>query len=196
MKFNKLSLACMVLGGSALLAACGGSSDPLPVAQVATNNISAVITPVTGAAVVSSVLDKDFAFSAGIPSFGTTSPTSLKLSGTGAAPSFAINSIEGTASGAMTYGSCIFKITQSTFPAGSLLATGNSVTVLPCELDVVTAGLSSNGTPAPSTVTLQLGATNSTPVTVTVSISPTGVVTVGNSTIGTVTLTAATGASS
>lgn len=196
MKFNKLSLACLVLSGSALLAGCGGGSDTVAPAQIAASSISAVITPVTGAAVISSVLDKNFVFSSGVPAFGTTSPTTLTFSGTGAAPTFAISSAEGTASGVMTYGSCIFRITQSTFAAGQPLALGNSVTVTPCELDLVTAGLPGNGTPTSTTVTLQLGTANSTPVTVTVTISPTGVVTVGSSTLGSVTLTAATGAGS
>jgi hypothetical protein len=198
MKFNKVFLACLVLSGSALLSACGGSSDSaaVPPPQVATTSTAAVITSATGATVISSVLDKTFDFTTGVPSFGTTSATSLKLSGTGATPSFAISSAEGTASGAMTYGSCIFTVTQSTFAAGHPLALSNSFAVSPCSLTVGTAGVKADGSPYPTTVTLVLGTINSNPISVTVSISSTGVVTVNNFTIGTTTLVAATGAGS
>lgn len=198
MKFNKVPLACLVLSASALLTACGGGSDsaPVPPAQVATASTVAAINPTTGAAVVSSVLDKTFDFSTGVPSFGTTSATSLKLSGTGAAPSFAIDSVEGKASGAMTYGSCIFKVTESTFAAGHPLALGNSFTVAPCTLSVGTAGVTADASAFPTTVTLVLGTINSNPVSVTVSISLAGVVTVNSFTVGSTTLVAATGAGS
>lgn len=196
MKFNKISLACLVLSGSALLAACGGSSDngPLPAAPVATSNTPAPINPQTGAAVVSGVLDKSFGFSSGVPSFGTTSATSLKLSGTGATPSFAISSAEGSASGAMTYGSCKFTVTQSTFAAVHPLAQGKLVTVSPCSLAVATAGLKGDGIATSASVTFVLGTATSAAVPVSVSINAAGVVTVGGFTVGTVAVVAATGA--
>lgn len=193
MKFNKASLVCLVIGASALLAACGGG-DSAPVAVVASTSTLAVITPSTGAAVVSSVLDKSFGFTSGVPSLGTISATTLKLSGTGAAPSFAISSAEGTASGVMTYGSCIFTVAQSTYAAGHPLAQGSKVTVTPCTLSVGTAGGKGDSVPYSANVTLILGGVNSTPVSVTVTISSTGVVTVNNVIVGSVTVVAATGA--
>lgn len=194
MKFNKISLACLVLSGSALLAACGGGGSSTPVAVVATTSTAATINPTTGAAVVNSVLEKTFGFTTGVIAFGTTSVTSLKLSGTGATPSFAISSLEGAASGAMTYGSCIFTVTQSTYPIGHALATGSQVTVTPCTLSVATAGGKGDSVPYQASVTLVLGTANSTPVPVTVSINSTGVVTVNNVTVGSVSVVAATGA--
>jgi len=196
MNFNKVSLACLVLSGSALLAACGGSSDsaPLAPAPVATTNTAAVITPQTGAAVVSSVLDKRFDFSTGVPDFGTDSATSLTLSGTGAVPSFAISSAEGSASGAMTFGSCIFTVGRSTFAAGHPLAQGKTFTDSPCTLSVATAGIKGDAIATPASVTLLLGTVNSGPVPVSVSINAAGVVSVNSLTIGSVTLITATGA--
>ena len=117
MNFNKISLACLVLSGSA------------------------------------------------------SSPTSLTLSGSGAAPGFAISSTEGSASGAMTYGSCIFTVAQSTFAPAHPLAQGKLVTVNPCSLTVATAGLKGDGVAASASVTFVLGTASSTPVTVPVSIS-------------------------
>jgi len=195
MRFNKISLAVMLMSGSMLLVACGGGdSAPAPGALVATTNTSAVIDQTTGAAVVQGVLDKNFGFANGVPSFGTTSATSLSLSGSGAAPSFNISSTEGTATGAMAYGSCIFKIATSNFPLLSPLALGKEVTVSPCTLSIGTAGVSANGGSSTSTVTLQLGTINSMPVSVPVSISSTGAVTVNGSAVGSVILVPATGA--
>lgn len=196
MNFTKISLVCLVLSGSALLVACGGGSDSAPATLVATTSTAAAIDPTTGPVVVSSVLDKTFGFTAGVPAFGTTSATSLKLSGAGAAPLFAISSAEGTASGAMTYGSCILTMTQSTYAAGHPLALGSKVTVTPCTLSVDTAGGKGNGVPYQASVALVLGTVNSTPVSVTVSINSAGVVTVNNVTVGSVKVVAATGAGS
>jgi len=193
MKFNKFSMVCLALSASALLAGCGGGNNA-PVAVIAATSTLAAITPDTGAAVVSSVLGKSFEFTSGVSNFGTTSLTSLVLSGTGTAPSFAISSAQGTASGAMTYGSCIFTVTQSNFATGHPLAQGSQVTVSPCTLAVATAGGKGDGVPYPANVNLVLGTVNSSPVSVTVSISSTGVVMVNNVTVGSVTVVAATGA--
>lgn len=196
MRFNKISLAAMVSVSGMLLAACGGGDSALtPVPLVATTNTAAAINPTTGAAVVQGVLGKDFTFANGVPSFGTTSATSLILSGSGATPSFNITSGVSTASGAMAYGSCIFTVATSTFPSGTpLLALGSKVTVSPCTLSVATAGMKADGTSATANVFLVLGTTISSPVSVTVSVSSTGVVTVNGSTVGSATLVPATGA--
>jgi len=65
-----------------------------------------------------------------------------------------------------------------------------------CCISKGTGGLKGDGIAAPSTVTLLLGTINSKPVSVSVTISATGVVTVNSFTIGNVTLVAATGAAS
>lgn len=194
MKFNRLSLACLVLSGSALLAACGGSSNSGSTAPVASTNLSAEINPQTGTALVSSILDKTFDFSTGVPGFGTTSATSLKFSGNGAAPSFDITSAEGSASGTMNFGSCIFTVAKSNFAANSPLAQGKTLTIKPCSLVLATIGIKGDSIAVPTTITLLLGTINSKPISVSISISATGVVTVNSFTIGNVTLVAATGA--
>jgi hypothetical protein len=204
MRLNKVFLAGLILGGSALLAACGGggdsssSSTPPP---VATTDTAIGINPTTGAATVQAVLDKAFVFDSGVPDFGTTGATTLTLSGSGTTPSFVIGS--GTsAAGAMTYGSCIFTMATSTFVAPHPLATGAKVTVSPCTLSVATAGLKGDGSASAANVTLVLGTARSRPVSVTVSISASGVVTVNNIIVGSVVLgatprpTGATGAGS
>jgi hypothetical protein len=194
MRFNKISLATMVLSSGMLLAACGGG-DSAPVPLLSTASTEAVINPTTGAAVVQGVLNKSFGFATGVQSFGTTSATSLTLTGSGATPSFVISSAEGSASGAMTYGSCIFKMgNDSTYPVDHPLAAGKTVTVSPCTLSVDTAGLKASETSSTSTVSFVLGTNTSSPVSVTVSVSSAGVVTVNGSIVGKTPLVAATGA--
>ena len=94
----------------------------------------------------------------------------------------------------MTYGSCIFTVRQSSYPATHPLASGKSVTVSPCSLTVATVGIKGDGIATPVNITFLLGTVNSNPVSVSVSINAAGVVTVGGFTIGSVTVVAATGA--
>jgi hypothetical protein len=209
MRFNKVFLVSLVLGGIALLAGCGGgggggASDVggFKTGSQAASNTDISINPASGAAVVDAVKGKSFEFTNGISDFGTTASTALALSGSGAAPSFEITS-GNQASGAMTFGSCIFTMTTSTFSAPHPLAAGSkAITVTPCTLSVGTAGLPADGSSSPASVTLMLGKAKSKPVSVTVSISPTGVITVNNQAVGTAVLseipraTGATGAGS
>lgn len=205
MRFNKISLAAMLVGGTMLLAACGGSDDPAPAKSVVTAApVVAAFNATTGPTLVAAIVNKDFGFKSGVAAFGTTTPTTLKLSATGAATSFDISSTEGTATGGMKFGSCIFTINPgSTYPATSPLGSGKIITVNPCQVSVSAAGASADGTSTGGTASFVLGTTASTPVTVTVTISSTGVLTIPNPvagqppiTIGTATVAPATGAGS
>jgi hypothetical protein len=196
MRLNKISLAALALGGSMLLSACGGGNDsPLrPTSTVTTPTTVGINGAGNGPTVVSSVLNQNFSFDVGVSVLGTTAPTTLTLSGSATAPSFSLTSGADTATGVMTYGSCIFTIVASTFPAGSPLALGNKTEVNPCTLSVATAGSTANGTATPTNVSFVLGATASNPVPLSVSISPTGVVTVGGVVVGSATVVVTTGA--
>ncbi len=199
MKLNKIALAGLVICGSVFLSACGGdsSSSGTPVAQAdktATMSGSSDADKAASATIVTGVLDKSFGFSTGVADFGTTGSTTLKLTGKGAAPAFAISSGADSATGVMTFGSCIFTVTASTFPAGHKLALGSVVPVSPCALKVDTAGKAADGTAVNTNVTLVLNATPSNPVPVVVTISPTGTVSVNGSPVGNTVVVVATGA--
>lgn len=206
MRFNKISLAAMLVSGTMLLAACGGGDDPAPAKSVVTAApVVASFNAATGPTLVAAVEDKSFGFTSGVTAFGTTTPTTLKLSdsGTAAAPSFNISSAEGTATGGMKFGSCIFTIQTSTYPPASALGLGKTITVNPCQVSVSAPGASADGTSTGGTASFVLGTTASTPVTVTVTISSTGVLTIPNPvagqppiTIGTATVAPATGTGS
>lgn len=199
MRLKFFSLATFVMSGSMLLAACGGGNDsPLrPISQVqgdVSANIDADLLPASQTA-VQSVLGQTFYFPSGIPSLGTSGGTTVKLSGSGVAPTFEIVSGSLKASGPMSYGSCIFTIdSSSTFVAPHRLAyvppsappasiDPNKHVIEPCSLTVATDGKTPTGNANLSTVTFTLDGTSSS-VTVPVSIDANGVVTVNGENFG------------
>jgi hypothetical protein len=117
---------------------------------------------------------------------GTTTTTAFTVT----SPSGATT---GTFSANTTFGSCIFAITSSTFPAGHPLALGQTVTVNPCNLNVSSAGAVANGVGTSRSVALLLGAASSAGSSVTVGVNPGGQLTLNGQTVGSVTLTPISG---
>ena len=179
-----------VVVAAASLTACGGGGGDAPT-TVATSSTAVTMDATTGAAAIQAVASKTVAFSAGVPDFGTTTATDLAITApAGGTPTFAVSSAEGKASGDMSFGSCIFTVKTSTYPAGSKLAAGAKVTVSPCAIKLETAGVVANGTPVQVDVTITLNGVTSAPVQQTIAIAPTGALVVNNVTV-TVTKTAA-----
>lgn len=180
-----------VLAASAVaaLVACGGGSDPVKV--VVSANTTANATAATTAAVVG----QTFSFPAGVAVLGTTGPTTLAVSGTAAAQTAAVASGGQTASGPLTFGSCIMTITASTFPDTSPLALGKTLTVNPCSIGVQTAGLVVTGdsTTSNANVTINFGGVSSSPIVIPVTVSSSGNVVIGTTAVGTSTVTITTG---
>lgn len=198
---KKLSLFAAIFATALTLTACGGGGGDEP-AQVAASNTTLAITPATGATATAPFIGQSFAFSAGVPDFGTTAATTVQLTqqppttlqpSTATTPGFTITAPDGTAAGALEFGSCIFRITQSTFPAGHRLAAGNVITVANCNIRVNTAGIPADSSQATSSAALILGAAVSANTAVTLSVTPGGQLTVNGRSTGTVTLTPVTG---
>jgi len=187
MLFNKTSLVASLFSCSVLLAACGGDSNA-PSKTVASADTTAAVTATTAQVMV----NKSFSFDSGVPDLGTTSPTTIALSGSSANPDFSLSSGGFGAKGGMTYGSCIFEITQSNYPATfTKLQVGAKTEVKPCDLKLATAGLTTGS--SNSFVKWILGNASSISLGVTVTISESGVVTVSGTPFGTITLVLATG---
>lgn len=190
MKLNKLTMAGLIISGGLLLSACGGGgSSPAVQAQ---NDTTATINKDTGATVIPAVNGKSLTFSAGVPALGTSNATTVAISGTGVAPTFSVASDGATATGDMTFGSCIFTVKVSTFPVGHPMSVGRITTVNPCSLIVATRGVLVGGS-ADLPVSLVLGATRSTPLQLPVIIGSNGSVAVNGTTVGTTPVLAATG---
>lgn len=182
MNYKLAAVLCVALAG------CGGGGDD-EVLGVATDTVLAANPTVTSAAV-----SVPFSFAAGVPEFGTSAATSVTFTGAGATPAFSIASDGNTASGTTEFGSCIFRVTRSSFPAGHALANGQTVTVHPCSLSIATTGAIANGQATSRSVALLLGAAASAGASVTVAVNPSGGLTLNGNIVATVTLTPSTGA--
>jgi len=183
---KKLGLPLISLFAAFTLAACGGGGGDSP-PQAA----SADLTAAVNSSSVAAIAGEQFTFANGVTDFGTTSSTAVTLTDS----TFDIAATEGTASGDLTFGSCIFTVTASTFTAPSLLDVGDVVTVQPCSITVATAGQTATNNAIERAVSFLLGGNASAAKNLEVQISPTGTVTVEGVSIGTVTMEPVTGGS-
>lgn len=166
----------------------GGSSLPV-VTTTSTSNITAAVTSNTAAAVV----NQPFTIAAGVPDFGTTTSTTVGFTSGGSTPAFAISTGGATATGPTTFGSCIFTVTASTFPAISPLAFRKSVHVDPCALVAATSGSTANCAAVDRAVQFVLRTLSSTVKNLPVVINANGSVVINNVPVGTVTIAVVTG---
>lgn len=102
-----------------------------------------------------------------------------------------------TASGNVTFGSCIVSITSSTIPG---LSSGTQITIDPCTVTVTTTSQIEIGSSGSGSVSINFGNANSSSQTTTVTITNDGTVTVNGEEVGEVdeggNVTGGTGASS
>lgn len=183
----KLKFAALAAVSVAALVACGGGgSDPV---MVAAGDTTINVAP----AVAAAVANTDFTFASGVAALGTTAATTVKFTSTSTTPAFSISSGANTATGTTTFGSCIFVVSNSNFPAGHPLANGQTVTVNPCGIGVNTAGMTANGRATSSRVALVLGSAASTGQSVPVGISSSGQLILNGAGVASITLTPVTG---
>jgi hypothetical protein len=172
-----------------LVSACGGGDGPVPV-YVAGSDTTLAASPDTTAAVV----NVPFTYANGVSDFGTTgTATTVMFTSTDANPAFSISAGGKTATGTTAFGSCIFRITASTFAPPSPLANGNTITVHPCNLNIATKGLPANGVAQSRSVALVLGAAVSSGSPVTLSVNIAGQLTLNGHSVGQITVFPVTG---
>ncbi|HEY8358743.1 MAG TPA: hypothetical protein VIL30_14900 [Ramlibacter sp.] len=176
-KFFRVATVVCVLA----LAACGGGGSD-PVAGAATD-LTISIDETNGRTAARAVVNEDFVFAA-VPAFGTTGTTTLTFTDTAATPAFSITSGGNTASGVTVFGSCEFNVTESTFPAGSPLAEGETVVIEACALQVDTSGAPANGASQARTATLSLDGAPSQPIAVVIEVQPNGDVELNGEPVG------------
>ncbi len=194
--FKLLAIAGLISG----LAACGGGSDAP--AKVATADTTFTIDAANAqtAATLLTTAAKSFSFASGVADLGTTTPTTVTFAGTAAAPTFAVSSSAGTASGTLGFGSCVLTIDGSTFTIGLMAPPLKPITISPCAVAVDTSGDAVGAPVANETATLTFGTTVSQPANLigSVTINDAGQVIItqtdGSSVnIGTVPVTTPTG---
>ena len=183
LKMKNVALAAISV---AALVACGGGTDPV---LVAASDTDVSVAPAVAAALVNT----PFAFPSGVAALGTTAATTIQFTNSAATPAFSVASGGNTATGVTTFGSCIFAVTSSTFPAGHPLALGQTVTVNPCNMNVNAAGAVANGVGVTRSVALVLGAASSSGASVVVAVTAGGALTLNGNSVATVTLTPISG---
>lgn len=193
---KKLLLLAAVLSSVTLLASCGGGGGDTP--QVAAANAELAVDADNGRPVFTALQNEAFTFPTGVADFGTAGTTTLTITppaSAGRNPTFAVASGGDTASGTMGFGSCIFRITVSTFNPPSPLVDGAIIEIQNCGVRLDTAGQNANDVALQKSAVLFLNNANSTGTTVTVSINPAGKITLNGRVVGTVTLKPVTGSS-
>lgn len=188
--------AVATIASALLLAGCGGGGggNNAPV-TVATTDATVPISPTSGPAIVSQVLNKPVAFTAGVPALATTASTTVTLSGTPAAPTVrAVSNTGEVREAVLEYGSCWFRVTVANPEVPPNWVVGNRFLVEPCSFTVDSAGVVT-GTQTSGLVSLTFGTASSTPVPVTYTITPSGGLIIGDQTVGNVNVTVTTGGS-
>ena len=192
---KKLFLLAAVLSSVTLLAACGGGGgDSSP--MVAAEDARLAADADSGKPLFTALANESFTFTNGVAEFGTSSATTVTIqppAAEGRNPRFTITSGGDTASGVMAFGSCFFRVTDSTFAPPSPLVDGAVIEIANCGVQLDTAGQNANGVAVESSAVLFLNNANSTGTTVTVAISPSGRIILNGKAVGTVTLRPVTG---
>lgn len=195
-RVSRLVTVAAVLAVSVASSACKDDATA-PQKMVATNTSLAMNSTITNA-----LVGTTFTFAGGA---GVLSPTlanqnlALAFAGTENAPTALITitsptgAAVGTATANLTFGSCIFAVTNSSFPAGHALANGQTVVVNPCNVNIGTAGAVANGVATTRSIALVLGAAASAGQSVTVSVNAGGQLTLNGRGVGTVTLVPVSG---
>ncbi len=197
MKKQLLMVAALL--SAFVLTACSSSGGGGPATTVATTDTVLSVTAASGPTVARAIDDEVFTFSA-VPALGTTATTTLSVNADGTAtPTFTITEAgAGNATGVLSFGAtpgtCIFTVTQSTFSASSALALGKAVTVDQCQVNVATAGTTADGTTQERSATLRLRNAVSLPLTVSVTVSPTGALVINGEPSGNTGVTTVSGA--
>lgn len=186
-KFNYL-FACVA---TAALVACGGGGDSTT--NVAADAPAIAINPTTGAVAAQALSGKPVSFTNGVGSFGTTGTATTLTVTAGTQPTFNISAGGQTATGNLSFGSCIFTITSSGFTAPHALAVGSVITVSDCKIDLNTANAEANGGTVSVQAVVSLDGTTSAPITTSVVIQSNGDILVGGSKITSVSVTQVTG---
>lgn len=208
-----IELVKWTIGGALLtgLVACGGGGGPVTVAPtaIAAADTTAAVTaatvgalaPAAGAAPTAYLFNSGFSgvdANGAALNLGGATTVAITSAGTAAAgatpatpPAFAITNGGGTATGAVTFGSCIFTVKTSNIPT---LPVGTVMKIDPCTLTVNTSGLTANGASTTASGSWLLGSARSIQTATPVTISSTGSVTINGTPLGTVTVTAVTGA--
>jgi hypothetical protein len=186
---KKLLLLAAATGAALALTACGGGGGgTLP--DVAAQNLSVPINATNGTSVAAAIASQSFDFSTGISDFGTTADTTVTLTNGGTG--FQVSSGGQTATGTMSFGSCHFTVTHTTFTSGPL-SIFQMISFPICTLDIYTAGFSTIPSLQMVPFTLTLHNFVSSRLTLPTGVYPGGTIQLNGINLGTVPTAAPSG---
>lgn len=179
---KKLLLLAAATGAALTLTACGGGGGgTLP--DVASQNLSVPINATDGTTVAAAIASQSFDFTSGISDFGTTADTTVTLTNGGTG--FQVSSGGKTATGTMSFGSCHFNITSTTFTSGPLSFI-QTITFPICTVTAYTSGFSTIPSLQLVPFTLTLNSFISSRLNINTGVYPGGTIQLNGTTLGTV----------
>jgi hypothetical protein len=164
---------------AAALVACGGGGGGSSI-PVASQNATASFDAANGPRLIRALNNATLTFPNGVPALGTNTSTTMVITNANtASPQFSVTSGGNAASGSISFGSCIFRVTAVT--SGTLFSVNQEITVNPCSITASIQGNAATGLPERDDLRVTLGSAVSNPFQAPLRITPTGSVFVINS---------------
>ena len=154
---KRMFLLAALLSSATFLVSCGGGGGGEDTTAVAAEDLEVRVDGTNGPELFKALTSESFVYDNGVSDFETTSPTKVDIvdgAATGEGLKFRISSDGHTASGALEFGSCVFKIRQSNYP--DRLRIDTTLRVRDCLIRINTRGLPADGSEirVPITITL------------------------------------------
>ncbi|MCC2674910.1 MAG: hypothetical protein K0Q43_1221 [Ramlibacter sp.] len=143
---KRMFLLAAILSSATFLVSCGGGGGGEESTTVATEDLQVRVDPTNGESLFTALEGESFVYEGGVPTFETATDTQVDIVGPGANQQnlgFRIASGGDTATGALEFGSCIFRILGSTYR--TKLTVGTSIKVRDCDIIVNTTGKLADG---------------------------------------------------
>lgn len=181
MDFNRALSGGFLALSVVALAACGGlDSPPVPVAS---SPLVVTASPTTAATSTALLQAAPVTFPTGVPALGTTATTAVTVSkstatatlpsgGSVTGPVMAVSSAGASATGVLTFGSCVFTVTASNFTSGPMAPPlPRQVVISPCQTSAGLQNVPADGASRPVPLTVTFGTVTSTATTVQATIA-------------------------
>jgi hypothetical protein len=192
---KRMFLLAALLSSATVLVSCGGGGGEDTTA-VAAEDLEVRVDATNGAELFKALESESFVYDDGVPDFGTTTATKVDVvdaSATGGGLGFRISSDGNTATGALEFGSCRFRIRQSNYP--SPVVVGTVVKVSDCRIRVNAEGLPADGSFKNVSITVTLNGRAATR-TVSMQLRTNGTIVIKSVLFGTVRIRQVTGTGS
>jgi hypothetical protein len=181
---KRMFLLAALLSSATFLVSCGGGGGE-DSTMVAAEDMEVRVDETNGAELFPALAGESFVYDDGVPDFGTTTATNVDVvdpAANGGNLGFRIASDGNTATGALEFGSCRFRIIGSNYP--QRLTVGTTVRVRDCYLRINTRGVLADGSVQRVRISIILNGKRATRV-VSMRITRTGTIIINSVIFGT-----------